>query len=557
MSAFNSPDDKKKAKRLEREGNYKGAAEIYDRFAKSDSDISMKLGDWYSKGKRKNDRADLGISVDKEKAILYYNQARNRPDSLSKIGKIYLDQVDLTDKTLDQTSIKNEIRGVSYCIYGINKGSPDAYFHLADYYFKKGKIDKNEYQKAFENAYKGVLCGNINCLSILGLLFSTHGFTKNQHGFDTDYEMAAKCFDVFIEQGLFDKRVIRRYARLLLKKDVDYRLHPYAKKSLMVAASLKDSDFIKDLAEVYRIGKYGTPSNPDFASKIIEYYYHKNPNDPVLIERYITYSLLGLYDDPIEYNGMHSLFEKCENCNDDLRLLMGFITYHGINCDVNLEYSKKMFTESRPSSLSKLYLTLIDDRYGTSTIEMLKNNMQENPNNMIRNLCAYHFATWLILKDSEEGYDLAWTVLKSIQNRGHYLNLLPVASKIALCKKKVKHIDDGDSWVANPLRKTLWVRDPDAQRIYADYIRKTDPDLAIQYYQKSARCGNIESARKLKELYESGFVPRNSSPNELKIKYLDQRIKEEKDPRNKSKLINLSNYLECEVEITLKILSQQ
>ena len=557
MSAVNSIDDKDRAEKLEKEGNYKEAAEIYKLYAKYDSDISMKLGDWYSRGKRNNNQEDLGITADGEKAIEYYTQAHSRPDRYSKIGKVYLDAVNLKVETLDQTSLKNEQKGVTNCMWGIRNGSSDAYFHLANYYYSKGKIDENEYKKAFENAYKGALSGNINCLSILGLLFSTRGFTRDQYGFDTDSEMAAKCFDVFIGEGLFDKRVTRTYARLLLRKEVDYRLHPYAKKSLINAATLKDSESIKELAEAYRFGKYGISSDPEFAARLIEHYHGKNPKDPILTERYITYSLLGLYENPIEYNGIRSLFEKCESCNDDLRLLMGFITYHGINCDVDLEYSRRMFTESQPSPFSELYLTLIDNRYDTSTMEMLKNNIQENPNNMIRNLSAYHFAMWLMLKDSKEGYDLAWTVLKSVRNRGRYLNLLPVASKMALCKKKVKNIDDTDSWVAVPLRKTLYVRDPDAQRIYADYIRKTDPDIAIQYYQKSSRCGNVDSTRRLKELFDSGFVPRNSSPNELKISYLNQRIKEEKDPRKKRKLINLCKYLEYEVDATLKTLSQQ
>ena len=556
MSAVNSLDDKKRAKRLEKEGNYKKAAEIYECYANNDPDISMKLGDWYSRGKRKNNSIELGISADKGKAIKYYTQASARPDSYSRIGKLYLDDVDLRNKTLDQASLMNENKGISYCQWGLKNGSTDAYYYLADYFFKKSKIDKGEYKRAFENAYKGSLSGNINCLSILGLLFSIRGFTRDQYGFDTDFEMAAKCFDVFIGEGLFDKRVTKAYARLL-RKDVDYRLHPYAKKSLIIAATLKDSEFIKDLAEAYRFGKYGISSDPEFAAKLIEHYHGKNPRDPILTERYITYSLLGLYENPIEYNGIRSLFDKCESCNDDLRLLMGFIAYHGINCDVDLEYSKRMFTESQSSSFSELYLTLIDNRYGTSTIEMLKNNFQENPNNMIRNLCAYHFAMWLMLKDSKEGYDLAWTVLKSVRNRGRYLNLLPVASKMALCKKKVKNIDDYDPWVANPLRKTLWVRDPDAQRIYADYIRKTDPDMAIQYYQKSSRCGNLDSNKKLKEFYETGGLPQSGSPNVMKITYLDRRIEEEKDYDKRIKLINLKNYLESEVEVTLKTLSQQ
>ena len=161
-----------------------------------------------------------------------------------------------------------------------------------------------------------------------------------------------------------------------------------------------------------------------------------------------------------------------------------------------------------------------------------------------------------MMKDTIEGYDLAWTILKSIQNNGRYFNLLPISSKILRCKMKVKNIDGDDPWIAIPLRRTLWVRDPDAQKIYADYIRNIDPDLAIQYYQKSARCGNLNSAEKLKELYESGFEPQDVSPSELKIEYLKKRIEEEKDSRQRNKLINLRKYLESDIEVTLRTLGQ-
>ena len=67
---------------------------------------------------------------------------------------------------------------------------------------------------------------------------------------------------------------------------------------------------------------------------------------------------------------------------------------------------------------------------------------------------------------------------------------------------------------------------------------------------------NVIGPEKLKELYESGFEPQDVSPSELKIEYLKKRIEEEKDSRQRNKLINLRKYLESDIEVTLRTLGQ-
>ena len=86
---------------------------------------------------------------------------------------------------------------------------------------------------------------------------------------------------------------------------------------------------------MFRVGRYDTEKNIDFAVQIIKHYYAKNPTDPIIAERFVTYSLLGLCE-PLSFSEIDSIFEGCSQMADNFRILMGFILYHGINCKIDL-----------------------------------------------------------------------------------------------------------------------------------------------------------------------------------------------------------------------------
>lgn len=537
MMTPESDNGLKKAKSLEKEKRFAEAAVIYESFLDR-PEIAMKLGDWYRTGKVKGVPTGCQILKDEEKAIIYYNKALRIPDAYTKIGCILLN---------DRSNVLDEERGITYCEQGIYNGSLSAYSCLSEFYYRK-----HEYGAAFQKAIRGARAGDIESIALLGLLFSTRDRIKERDGFDTDYRMAARCLDVYLYLDGNNRKAINRYAWLLSKKLIDVKEFPSSLNALLKSAIFETPASIVNVAEMFRTGRYGMEQNVDLAAKIIEHYYRKKPDEGAIAERYVMYALLGL-SKPIDYSEIHSIFESCSKISDDFRLLIGFILYHGINCKIDLTESKKMFESINPNnSVATLYLDLIEMRDDPSVITYLQNKIK-NPdsNRLVQMLSSYNLATWLMKHpQSLNSYDAAWTLLNSIHIEMPFVNLLPITSSIAKCKKMVKNIDDTNPWVAIPLKKSIRIRDPEAQEIYADYIKNTDPYLAILYYRRSARCGNIDSKDKL-DMLESKVIDHTDDDNtKMKIDFLTKRIQESTNGE-RNRLIFLKKYLESDVETIL------
>lgn len=387
----------------------------------------------------------------------------------------------------------------------------------------------------------------------MGLLFSTRNCNTERDGFDTDYIMAARCFEVYIDLHGDDRRALNRYALLLTRRLIDPKEFPSSKDALLLSARNGRSASVADIAEMFRVGRYDTEKNIDFAVQIIKHYYAKNPTDPIIAERFVTYSLLGLCE-PLSFSEIDSIFEGCSQMADNFRILMGFILYHGINCKIDLVKSKRMFESVHPNNpISQMYLNLIEQNGKSSTMEFLQGIIKDpKSNKLVRMLSSYSLAIWLMEHPkSLVSYDDAWTLLKSIHVDMPYVNLLPIMSKTAICRKMVKNIDENHPWVVTPLRKSIRIRDPVAQEIYADHVKDVDPNLAMRYYERSARCGNSDSLTKLNTLRSEQSTP-NDDETQKKIVYLSRRIQESYGSE-KYKLVLLRKYLESDVETVLEI----
>lgn len=537
MAASESNDGLRKARTLEKEKKFAEAAIIYESFLDR-PDIAMKLGDWYRSGKVKGIPDACQIPKDEKKAIECYNKALKIPDAYTKIGSIYLN---------NKSDIYNENQGVMYCKWGISNGSVSAYACLSDYYYRR-----YEYDSAFQNAIKGAKAGDIESIALLGLLFSTENCTREETGFDTDYRMAARCFDTYLDLDGDNRKALDRYAWLLLKKRIDIKEFPSSLNALLISAKLENSVSIDNVAEAYRTGRYGAEPDVDLAAGIIEHYHKKRPMNGIIAFRYVIYSLLGLYE-PLDYFNILSIFNNCSKVNDEFRLLIGFILYHGINCQIDLMESKKMFMSVNPKNpIASLYLNLIDMGNDPSKGTYLQKTKDSESNRLVQMLSTYNLATWIMAHpQSKNSYDTAWTLLKSINIDMPFVNLLPIISSMAFCKKIVKNIDNDHPWVVIPLKKSIRIRDPEAQEIYADYIRTTDPNIAIQYYKRSARCGNIHSKDKLDMLQSQSNVQTDKEFSQIKIDYLTERIRKSTDIEY-YRLVSLKKYLESDIEAILE-----
>lgn len=213
-----------------------------------------------------------------------------------------------------------------------------------------------------------------------------------------------------------------------------------------------------------------------------------------------------------------------------------------------------MFESVHPNNpISQMYLNLIEQNGKSSTMEFLQGIIKDpKSNKLVRMLSSYNLAIWLMEHPkSLVSYDDAWTLLKSIHVDMPYVNLLPIMSKTAICRKMVKNIDENHPWVVTPLRKSIRIRDPVAQEIYADHVKDVDPNLAMRYYERSARCGNSDSLTKLNTLRSEQSTP-NDDETQKKIVYLSRRIQESYGSE-KYKLVLLRKYLESDVETVLEI----
>ena len=480
----------------------------------------------------------------------FYNNGIEGTRNFEKAIHYYKKAADGFEGSMDQRYVEcmNQIASI-YC----DKDYPGMDFKEALKWFCLGKYTSAEsyfqhaycsfilydYEAAFKSAVRSIELRKRKGYYILGKMLSDEEINSKVDFLETDYLLAARCFEESQKTRSFKNKSAIQLATLLLTDKISVNDSPVALSALIDLSKSKNGGWAIELGRAYYFGRYGLDRDFEKAdmlfSKDIEDLQYKTACAVAFSELILR----GL--SKVDKKFVKNIIDGTEAKNPDnaqLLVCKGVYLYHGMGYDVDKKMAYDYF--------SRCLSVYPNDLTALSYVTMLKMEGQDVKQSVLGSLeyliglsngDNYHgqksFNYYLIAdcfyygKGTEMDYGKALDYYQKAIDASQAVKIFPIFSKMLDCMDKMGS-DDKERYLDIALR-SKHSSDDKAEEIAGDLLMEFNELSALKYYYESSRNGNPIANGKYQRLLLKypGAMEKDDSLTQKKIasvEYLKSKL---------------------------------
>ena len=463
-----------------------------------------------------------------EKAIYYYKKAaegfngmmdQRYVECMNQIASIYC------DREFPKADFKEALKW--FCLGKYT--SAESYYQHAYCCFIL-----QDYEAAFRSAVRSIELRKRKGYYILGKMLSDEEIKSKVDFLETDYQLAARCFEESQKTRTFKYRSKIQLAFLLLNDKVTVNDSPAALSALINLSKSKKGGWAVELGRAYYFGKYGLARDFEkadvlFSSSNIEDLQCKT----VCALAFSELILRGLSNvDKKNVKEIIDITEKNNPDNAQLLVSKGIYLYHGLGYQVDKKMACDYFSRClsvHPNDLTALsYITMLkiegfDVKQGVLgsinyLIELSSSDNYHGQRTFINYLIAECFYYG---KGTKVDYERALDYYQKAIDSSQAIKIFPVFSKMLECMNKIG-VDDKERYLDIAL-KSKHSSDDKAEEIAGDLLMEFNELSALKYYYESSRNGNPIAKGKYQRLLTKypGAINEDVSLTQKKIESVE------------------------------------
>lgn len=438
-----------------------------------------------------------------EKAIEYYKKA----------GDMFKE---ISDK--DYTNCMNQIASI-YCdksYPGVDYKEALKWFYLGKYATSKSyyqhsfcSYHSGNYGDSFTSAVRSIELRERKGYFSLGMIFSDEKINDKVDYLETNFQLAARCFEESLKTKSHRQKSMIQLAALLVDGKITVYDSPAAISALVYLSKAKRGFWAIELGKAYYFGKYGLAKDFEKAdalfSENLEVMYHKI-SAAVLFSELI---LRGL--SKMEKKFVKDLIDAAEENNPDMAQILvckGVYLYHGLgyNTDRNsaYEYFSKCLSICSKDPVAQSYIAMlkmdgfdvVQDVQGNVDylIELSDGDGYHGNKALTYNLIA---ECYYCGKGTDVDYEKALDYYKKA-SESQITRIFCIFSRMMDCMEKLS-INDKKMYYDIALM-SKHSSDSVAEEIAGDLLMTDDELLAMEYYCESYKNGNLSAKGKYQRL---------------------------------------------------------